>query len=83
MSGHSSRWSYQMGPQSEPHLQQAPLTPRTTSPLATWSLGPVLLEGWNQGVHERSGAHIKRRRGGGEYELGVSDQCWMAAFKAP
>lgn len=26
MSGHSSRWSYQMGPLSEPHLQQAPLT---------------------------------------------------------
>lgn len=26
MSGHSSRWCYQMGPLSEPHLQQAPLT---------------------------------------------------------
>lgn len=31
------------------------------------------------------GVHIKQRQGrwGGGYELGVSDQCWMAAFKAP
>lgn len=27
------------------------------------------------------GVHIKKRWGG--YDLGVSDQCWMAAFKAP
>lgn len=70
-----------MGPLSDPHLQQAPLTLAATSPLATWSLRPVAAGGWNQGVREAVGVHIKTRGGG--YELGVSDQCWMAAFKAP
>ena len=41
MSGHSSRWSYQMGPLSEPHLQQAPLTSAATSPVATQGLEPA------------------------------------------
>jgi len=70
-----------MGLLSEPHLQQAPLTLATTSPLATWSLRPILLGRWNQGVHEHLGCIEKRQLWG--YELGVSDQCWMAAFKAP
>lgn len=81
MSGHSSRWWYQMGPVSEPHLQQAPLTLTATSPLATWTLRPTPPQGWNWGIREGFGVRIKKRLGG--YELGVSDQCWMAAFKAP
>lgn len=69
-----------MGPLSEPHLQQAPLTLMATSPLATWSLRPMPLGGWTERVRDVWGAHKEAVRG---YELGVSDQCWMAAFKAP
>lgn len=65
MSGHSSRWSYQMGPLSEPHLQQAPLTPAATSPVAT--RGPGARSRWEEeieGARGGTGGYKEAGRGG-------------------
>lgn len=82
MSGHSSRWSYQMGSLSEPHLQQQPLTLATASTPQQREV--CSLCGCERGIKGSTSLWGANKKGIEDERdpLGMSDHYGMAAFKS-